>query len=97
MKRGPYIVLTAVILLGLLPLFGVFAASWFAQANGCRLTEANPYPCIVNGRDWGGLLYGLALGVWLALATVPVALLAGLALAIVALRDLIRKRRDGKS
>jgi ABC-type Fe3+ transport system permease subunit len=95
-KRTAYIVLAAIVLLGLLPLLGVLAASWFAQANGCRLTEANPYPCLVNGRDWGGVLYSLALGVWLALATVPISLLAGLALAIMALRDLINKRRAGK-
>ncbi len=97
MKRLAYIILAFVVFAGFLPVFGVLWASWFADAHNCRLSEANPAPCIVNGTDWGGTLYTFAVGSWFALSTVPISLLAALAMAVMALAGWINKRRNLKS
>lgn len=53
------------------PLVSVVAASAMASLAGCELNEAGPTPCIVGGRDVGGVLVTMFVLGWLMLATAP--------------------------
>ncbi|MET3927689.1 hypothetical protein [Devosia sp. 2618] len=78
-------ILAVLLLLTLLPLLSVLAASFLADANGCTLNEAQSQPCLIMGSDWGGALSFMFVLGWLALLTLPL----GGGAAIVALIMLI--------
>ena len=73
----PYwIVLALIALLALTPVGSVIASSVIANTHGCTLDEGSVHPCIINGKDYGELLYTLAVLGWLMLVTIPAGLLA---------------------
>lgn len=86
-----------VILLGILiclaPLISTAVAGWIASSHGCTLHEGFVNPCVINGTDYGQMLYQMGVMGWLMLATIPIA--AGLiALWIIAeIVRLVHKRR----
>jgi len=45
-------------------------------ADGCKVDEGSVHPCIINGHDYGELLYELGLMGWFMLVTLPGGLLA---------------------
>jgi hypothetical protein len=45
--------------------------AWIANAHGCKVDEGSVHPCIVNGQDYGQLLYTLGVLGWLMLVTIP--------------------------
>ena len=45
--------------------------AWIANAHGCRVDEGSVHPCIINGQDYGQLLYTLGVLGWLMLVTIP--------------------------
>ena len=47
-----------------------------ANAYGCKVDEGSMHPCIINGQDYGQLLYTLGVLGWLMLVTLPVGLFA---------------------
>lgn len=47
-----------------------------ANAYGCRVDEGSAHPCIINGQDYGELLYSLGVMGWLMLVTLPTGLVA---------------------
>ena len=47
-----------------------------ANAYGCKVDEGSMHPCIINGQDYGQLLYTLGVLGWLMLVTLPAGLLA---------------------
>jgi hypothetical protein len=59
-----------------LPMIPVVIASVIASACGCELNEADAHPCIVFGRDIGGVLYKMAMIGWFGLLTFPTGILA---------------------
>lgn len=71
------------------PMLFVALAGVIANANGCPLDVLAPQPCLVNGVDWGGPLYAIAILGWFTLLTLP----AGLVLAVVWLVALLLHRR----
>lgn len=73
------------------PLLGVLVASAVANAHGCRLDESGAHPCVVAGRDVGGLLAGLFVLGWLMLVTLPVGALIGVAGVVVWLARLAQR------
>ena len=78
----------------LLPVGGVAWSSWFAEKHGCTLNEAGYHPCIVNGKDWGGLLGGAFISGWFMLLTLPLGALVLAALAVVTVIRMIRRARQ---
>ena len=50
--------------------------AWIANANGCKVDEGSVHPCIINGHDYGELLYDLGVMGWFMLVTLPGGLLA---------------------
>jgi hypothetical protein len=91
--RSAYRALISGLVICLLPLVAILWSSWFAARHGCTLHEGFANPCIVNGRDWGEMLYSAFVSGWFMLLTLPVALGLLLALIILGLRDLIRHLR----
>lgn len=71
----------------------VVFASIFADVAGCQVDEARPQPCIVAGRDWGGLLATVSTIRFLLLVTAPIILVSLLPYAPIVLRWW-RQRRD---
>ena len=47
-----------------------------ANAYGCKVDEGSMHPCIINGQDYGQLLYTLGVLGWLMLVTLPAGLFA---------------------
>ena len=50
--------------------------AWIANAHGCKVDEGSVHPCIINGHDYGELLYDLGVMGWFMLVTLPGGLLA---------------------
>ncbi len=93
MLRVLAIVLTLVLLVSLTPVVAVIWASRFAARHGCDLHEGFVNPCVVNGTDWGQTLYTAFVSGWFMLVTLPVAALAALGLAGIAVAAVIRHTR----
>jgi hypothetical protein len=79
-KRFPWmpywIVLALIALVALAPIGSVVTCGWIASAHGCKVDEGSVHPCIINGKDYGHLLYTLGVMGWLMLVTLPVGALA---------------------
>src|SRR5262249_15998340 len=79
-KRFPWIlywiVLVLIGLLALAPVGSVVACGWIANSHGCKVDEGSVHPCIINGKDYGQLLYTLGVLGWLMLVTIPGGLFA---------------------
>jgi hypothetical protein len=73
-------------------------AGTIAEANGCTLHEGFVNPCVINGVDYGETLYSFGVLGWLALGTIPLALMvAGTYLVIVIIIHLILAARRRKA
>jgi len=73
----PYwIVLALIVLVALAPIGSVITCGWIANAHGCKVDEGSVHPCMINGKDYGQLLYTLGVLGWLMLVTLPVGALA---------------------
>jgi hypothetical protein len=59
-------------LLCLSPAFILAGVAIVSSACGCQVHEGYANPCIINGRDVGGLFYSLGMRGWLVMATLPV-------------------------
>jgi hypothetical protein len=74
-KRFPWIpywiVLALIVLVALAPIGSVVACGLIANAHGCKVDEGSVHPCIINGQDYGQLLYTLGVLGWLMLVTIP--------------------------
>jgi hypothetical protein len=97
-KRFPWIwywiLLGAIALVALAPIGSVVACGVVAKANGCRVDEGSVHPCLINGKDYGELLYTLGVMGWFMLITIPAGAI-GFALWLVVLllhRTAWRKR-----
>src|SRR5881397_3050264 len=44
------------------PIGSVMLCAWIANAYGCKVDEGSVHPCIINGHDYGELLYDLGVG-----------------------------------
>jgi hypothetical protein len=58
------------------PIGSVILCSVIANACGCKVDEGSVHPCIINGHDYGHLLYSLGVLGWLMLVTIPGGLFA---------------------
>ncbi|CDP52231.1 hypothetical protein [Devosia sp. DBB001] len=94
-----WLILAAILLFALWPVFSVTFVSLVADANGCRVDEGSVHPCMVLGSDWGELLYGMGVMGWFMLATIPIGIFAlgGWLVALIAHRIAWRRnaRRQG--
>ena len=97
-KRFPWIAywvaLALIILPALAPIGSVFACGIIANAHGCRVDEGSVHPCIINGKDYGQLLYTLGVMGWLMLVTLPAGFFAFLLWLIVLI---LHRQRWGKA
>ena len=79
-KRFPWILYSIVLVLiglvALAPVGSVVACGLIANAHGCRVDEGSVHPCVINGKDYGQLLYTLGVLGWLMLITLPAGAIA---------------------
>ena len=66
-----WIVLVFILLVALAPVGSVVMYGSIANSHGCRVDEGSVHPCIINGKDYGQLLYALGVMGWLMLVTLP--------------------------
>ena len=71
-----WIVLALIILLAFAPIGSVMLCAGIANAYGCKVDEGSVHPCIINGHDYGELLYSLGVMGWFMLVTIPSGLVA---------------------
>src|SRR5438105_15558726 len=74
-KRFPWIVywivLVFIVLLAFAPIGSVMTCAWIANCDGCKVDEGSVHPCVINGKDYGQLLYTVGVLGWLMLVTSP--------------------------
>ena len=58
------------------PIGSVILCGTIANAYGCKVDEGSVHPCIINGHDYGELLYSLGVMGWFMLVTIPGGLVA---------------------
>jgi hypothetical protein len=58
------------------PIGSVMLCAAIANAYGCKVDEGSMHPCIINGQDYGQLLYTLGVLGWLMLVTLRSGLFA---------------------
>src|SRR5215468_7574551 len=79
-KRFPWIlywiVLVLIVAFAFAPIGSVMLCSAIANAYGCKVDEGSVHPCIINGHDYGELLYDLGAMGWFMLVTIPCGLVA---------------------
>jgi hypothetical protein len=79
-KRFPWIVYWLVLfvigLFAFAPIGSVMTCAWIANSHNCKVDEGSVHPCIINGKDYGQLLYTLGVLGWLMLVTIPGGLIA---------------------
>jgi hypothetical protein len=79
-KRFPWIlywiVLVLIVLFAFAPIGSVMTCALIANSHGCKVDEGSVHPCIINGKDYGQLLYTLGVLGWLMLVTIPGGLFA---------------------
>jgi len=79
-KRFPWILygIALVLIAGFAfaPVGSVMLCAWIANAHGCKVDEGSVHPCIINGHDYGELLYDLGVMGWFMLVTIPGGLVA---------------------
>jgi hypothetical protein len=66
-----WIVFGLIVLVAFAPVGSVIACGLIANAHGCRVDEGSVHPCVINGKDYGQLLYALGVMGWLMLVTIP--------------------------
>jgi len=79
-KRFPWVwyllALFLIVAFAFAPIGSVMLCAAIANANGCKVDEGSAHPCIVNGHDYGELLYELGVMGWFMLVTIPGGLVA---------------------
>jgi hypothetical protein len=90
------LILVAILVWTLWPVALVAVAGNIASSHGCTLDESTPHPCVVNGQDIGGTLYGMGVMGWFMLVTIPTgaAALAIYALILLVIWIVRRSRRN---
>ena len=80
-KHFPWIVygilLALIALFALAPIISVVLCGIIANAYGCKVDEGSIHPCMINGQDYGHLLYTLGVSGWFMLLTLPIGALVG--------------------
>jgi len=79
-RRFPWVLyllaLFAILAFAFAPIGSVMLCAGIANAYGCKVDEGSVHPCIINGHDYGELLYSLGALGWLMLVTLPAGALA---------------------
>src|SRR2546421_10810943 len=79
-RRFPWIwyvlALFVIVAFAFAPIGSVILCAWIANAHGCKVDEGSVHPCIINGKDYGQLLYTLGVMGWFMLVTLPAGAIA---------------------
>jgi len=79
-KRFPWVLyslaLVVIFAFAFAPIGSVTLCAVIANAYGCKVDEGSVHPCVINGQDYGHLLYSLGVLGWLMLVTLPCGLFA---------------------
>src|SRR5678815_3495036 len=74
-KRFPWtwysLALFVIVAFAFAPIGSVMLCAAIANAYGCKVDEGSVHPCIINGHDYGELLYSLGVLGWFMLVTIP--------------------------
>src|SRR5438046_10500913 len=89
-KRFPWVwyllALFLILAFAFAPIGSVMLCAWIANAYGCKVDEGSVHPCIINGHDYGELIYDLGGMGWVMLGTFSGRLIAVVRLLMVLIR-----------
>jgi hypothetical protein len=68
--------LFVIVVFAFAPIGSVVFCGVIANAYGCKVDEGSVHPCVINGHDYGELLYSLGVMGWFMLVTIPGGLVA---------------------
>lgn len=68
------LLLLLIVLIGLAPALIGVGGQMIAEAYGCQVDLDRAIPCVIDGRDYGPLVYNLLFATWYSHLSVPVAL-----------------------
>jgi Na+/pantothenate symporter len=96
-KRFPWIwyflALFVIAVFAFAPIGSVMLCAAIANVYGCRVDEGSAHPCMINGHDYGELLYSLGVMGWFMLVTIPAGLLAFLGWLIFLILHRVARRK----
>jgi hypothetical protein len=79
-KRFPWLwymlALFIIVAFAFAPIGSVIVCAAIADTYGCKVDEGSIHPCVINGHDYGELLYSLGVMGWFMLVTFPGGLVA---------------------
>ena len=93
MTRALALLFGICLLLGVLPILSMMAATGIASAAGCNVNEGGSYPCIILGADWGETLNFMFVAAWFFFITFPLAAIGLVGLIVMGVLHLIRSLR----
>src|SRR4029453_7593734 len=70
------LVLFVIVAFAFAPIGSVILCGAIANTYGCKVDEGSVHSCIINGHDYGQLLYSLGVMGWFMLVTIPGGLIA---------------------
>lgn len=79
------------------PIGSVMLCGAIANAYGCKVDEGSVHPCIINGHDYGELLYDLGVMGWFMLVTIPSGLVAFASWFILLVLHRVAWRKQGSA
>lgn len=91
--RVAYLVLASLLLLCLLPVLVALVATFLPGPLGCTSFGSEFANCTFLGTDWSEVLTMATMLHWLGIVTLPLAALLAVILLLLAIVDLIRRRR----
>jgi uncharacterized membrane protein YhaH (DUF805 family) len=95
-RRAYLVAFIAVVILAIAPVVIAVGSGQLAASYGCHVDEGSIHPCIIGGQDYGELFYTLGVLGWLMLFTIPLGLLALVALAVaMAVHRRVHRGRSG--
>lgn len=68
------LLLLSIVLIGLAPMLIGLGGQMIAEASGCQVDLDRVIPCVIDGRDYGPLVYKLGFTTWYSYLSIPVAL-----------------------
>jgi hypothetical protein len=66
------ITLILIVLFALAPFIIGVLGQTIAESIGCKVDLNRAIPCVVNGKDWGGLFYQMGFATWYFVLTIPI-------------------------
>ena len=92
------LIIACITLICVAPILSTALAGNIASSAGCELDEGSVHPCLINGQDYGEVLYSLGMMAWYTFMSVPLGIgLFLVYLLVILIIFLVRRSRRDRS